>query len=121
MAKFHGRATIRFNGLVIETDDDATLKVGGIKNNPRQVGNSFNYNQTKIPSQMTCKVGVSKNVSLAALQAMAEAEIQFESDCGKVFIIRDGCQTGELEFTGGADGGTTELTINGSPAEEMTI
>lgn len=119
MTKIHGRATIRVNGQVYETDDDATLRPGGIKNNDRMTGQKFYYNQTAISAQVTCKVPVTKDTSLRALQEIADAEITFESDTGKTWIIRNAAQTGEIELSGGADGGKVELTFNGEAGEEM--
>lgn len=119
MSKIHGRATIRFNGQVFETDDDATLQVGGLKNNDRTTGNKFYYNQSFIPSTVTCKIPVTKDVSIKQFQEMNEAELQFASDTGRVYIIRNAAQTGDVQLQGGSDNGKIELTFNGEPAEEM--
>lgn len=117
--KIHGQATIRIDGTVIESDDDATLKPGGIKNNPRMIGQKFHHNQTTIPAMVTCKVGVSADVSLRKLQELTGVEITFESDTGKTWIVRNAVQTAELELTGGEQGGTVQLEFYGEPAEEM--
>ncbi len=121
MSKIHGQATIRLNGQVYETEDDASLMPGGVKNTDRMIGKKFNYNQTTIPSEVICKVPVNKDVSLKQLQEMTGVEINFESDVGRSYIIRDAVQVGEIKLTGGSDGGTAELTFKGEPAEEMVI
>jgi Phage tail tube protein len=119
MSKIHGRATIRINGQVYETDDDATLQPGGLKNNERMTGDKFFYNQTNIPSKLTCKLPVTREVSLRELQEINEAEITFASDNGRTWIIRNAAQTGDVQVQGGADNGKVELTFHGEPAEEM--
>lgn len=119
MSKIHGQATIRINGQVYESDDNAALTPGGLKNNPAMTGQKFYFNQTRIPSVVTCRVPVTKDVSVRALQEINEAEIIFQSDTGRTWIIRNACQTGELNLAGGADGGKVDLTFNGEPAEEM--
>ncbi len=119
MSKIHGRATIRFNGQVYETDDDATLQPGGLKNNERMTGEKFFYNQTKIPSMVVCKIPVTKEVSLRQFQEMTDVEVTFTSDNGRTWIIRSAAQTGELQLQGGADNGKVEMTFHGEPAEEM--
>lgn len=119
MSKIHGRATIYINGQALDTDPGATLRVGGYKNNDRSTDQRFHYNQSFTPSQVVCKVPVSRDASLRYLQELADVEIQFLSDTGKRFIITDAAQTGDVELAGGADGGKVELTFNGQPAEEM--
>lgn len=119
MSKIHGQATIRINGTVIESEDGASLTVGGLQNNGRMIGRKFVHNQTTIPSGVKCKVAVGADTSLRDLQEISGAEILFESDTGRTWIIRDAAQTAALELTGGADGGTVELDFKGNPAEEM--
>lgn len=119
MSKIHGIATIRINGKVYESEPDASIQPGGYKNNPRQIGRKYHYNQQVIPSQVVCKVPVTKEVSLRELQEIVEAEVTFESDAGRTWIIRNATQNAELSLAGGDSGGTVEMTFNGSPAEEM--
>lgn len=119
MSKIHGQASIRINGQYYESDNDASLKPGGIKNNNRMIGRKSFYNQTTIPSEVKCKIGVTKDISLTALQSISEAEVTFTSDTGRTWIIRNAAQTGELEMSGGDSGGSVELTLQGEPAEEM--
>ena len=119
MSKIHGQASIRFNGQIYETEDDATLVVGGKKNNGRMIGQKFNYNQTVIPSQVTCRIPVGPQLSLKELQSFTDVEIIFESDMGKTWIIRDAVQQGEIALQGGEGNGTVELEFTGPPAEEV--
>ncbi len=119
MSKIHGQATIRIDGQVFETEDDAELMVGGQKNTGRMIGKKFNHSQTTIPSQVTCKVPVDASVSLRKLQELADVEIIFESDIGTSYIIRGAVQENDLSLTGGDSGGIVELLFKGEPAEEM--
>ena len=118
MKSIHGQATIRSNGTVMETEDDATLKPGGTKRNQRMIGKKGFYSETTIPSEVVCRVPFTADDSLIAFQEMI-AEITFESDVGKTYIIHEAVQTGEIELSGGENGGTVELTFMGEPAEEM--
>lgn len=119
MSKIHGQATIRINGQVYESEDNAALTPGGVKNNERMTGRKFYFNQSYIPAIVTCKVPVPRGTSLRQLQEINGAEIIFESDTGSTWIIRNACQTGELNLAGGADGGKVDITFHGEPAEEM--
>jgi hypothetical protein len=119
MSQIHGQATIRMNGTVLESEDTASLIVGGLKNNGRMVGRKFVHNQTMVAARVKCKVAVGAGTSLRDLQEISGAEIIFESDTGRTWIIRDAAQSAELELSGGAEGGTVELEFTGNPAEEM--
>lgn len=119
MSKIHGQATIRFNGQVYETDDDASLMPGGLKNNDRMTGRKFFHNQTFVSSEVICKIPVTKDVSIKQFQEMTGVEITFQSDTGTTYVIDGAVQTGDVKLSGGADGGKVELTFKGPPAEEM--
>lgn len=119
MPHIHGQATIRIDGTVIESEDNASLMVGGLQNNTRMIGRKVAHNQSTIPASVKCKVAVSAGTSLRALQELSGVEITFESDMGRTWIIRDAAQTAALELSGGAEGGTVELEFKGNPAEEM--
>jgi len=119
MSKIHGQATIRINGQVYESEDGASLTPGGLKNNPRMTGQKFYYNQTYIPAVVTMTTPVLGTTSLRDLQEIAQAEITFASDNGRIWIIRNAAQTGDVNMSGGADGGKVQLTFEGEPAEEM--
>lgn len=120
MSKIHGQATIRIDGQVFESEDDASLKVGGKKNTGRMIGQKFNHSQTVIPSEITCKVPVTSELDVKTLQEATGVEVTFESDVGRTYIIRDAVQENELTFTGGDGNGTVELMFKGAPAEVMS-
>lgn len=119
MSKVHGRATITFNGQVYETEDGATLTLGGIKNNDRTTGEKFFFNQSYFASTLVCRIPKTKGLSLRTFQGMNEATIVIQSDTGDTWIMRDAAQTGEISIAGGADGGKFDVTFNGSAVEEM--
>ncbi len=116
----HGQATIRVNGKVYDTHDDASFMPGGQKNTATMIGKKSHRTQTTIGSKLTCKIGYTSQHELRELQEMNEAEVQFVSDNGRAYAIYDACQTGEIEVTGGESDGTIELTFEGDPAEEIS-
>ncbi len=117
--KMHGRAEIRLGGQYIESEDGATLTPGGLKNTGEMIGDGFYFSQTKIPSILTCRVPVTKDTSVRALQELSGIEIIFQSDTGRTWIINGACQTNDLNFGGGEGNGKVELSFSGEPAEEM--
>lgn len=119
MSKMHGRATIRIDGQVFESDDDATLIPGGLQNSGGMVGSKFFYSQTNTASEVKMKIPVTKESDLRAFQELAEVEIMFESDTGLTYLQRNAVQTGRIELQGGEGNGKVELTFNGEPAEKV--
>lgn len=119
MSKIHGMATIKIDGQHIETKDDATLTVGGPKNTSRTIGRNTHYVQTHIGSKLECTIAFDASKSLTELQGMAGVQIQFHSDTGLTYIIRNAAQTGEISISGGDSGGEVALVFEGEAAEEM--
>lgn len=117
--KIHGSATLRLNGQHIETNDDATLTVGGTKNTPRTIGKKFYHSESYMASKVECKVPVTAETSLRELQEMSGVELHFLSDTGRTYIIREAVQTAEVSVQGGESGGEASLVFEGEAAEEV--
>ncbi len=116
----HGRATIRVNGEKLIAEHNAGLEPGGVINDGRMTGDTFGYTQSIDSAVVTCKVRVTKDVSIIRLQSLADVEITFESDTGTSYIIRNAAQTNKLKLEGGEGNGTVELILKGEPAAEVT-
>lgn len=114
-----GRASIRIDSKIVDSEPGAELVVGGIKNNSRQTTSKHYYNQTMIPSRITCRVPFTADVSLRDLQSLAEVDVTFTSDTGQIYMIRDAVQTSEIAVTDGDAGGFASLVFEGDPAEEI--
>lgn len=114
-----GRATIRVNGALYDTEPGAEIVPGGGKNTMRPTSHRMFHSQSIIPSRLTCRVPVTAGVSLQELQAMEDAEITFKADTGQTWIMRHACQTADLAATDGPSGGFASLTFEGDPAEEV--
>jgi hypothetical protein len=119
MSKMHGRATIRIDGQVFESDDDATLAPGGLQNTGQMIGQKHFYSQTTTASEVKMKIPVTVESDLRNLQELAEIEVMFESDTGLTYLQRNAVQTGRLELQGGEGNGKVELTFSGEPAERV--
>lgn len=117
--KILGRAEIRVNDRLFDSEPGALLAVGGMKNNPRMTSHGVRYNQTLIPARVTCSVAVGPGESLKDLQSITDAEIHFKADTGQTWIIRGAFQISEVTLSDGDQGGFAALEFNGQPAEEM--
>ncbi|MCC6581967.1 MAG: phage tail tube protein, partial [Phycisphaeraceae bacterium] len=69
-----GRATIRIDSQVFDTEPGATIRPGGIKNTSRQMTDKHYFSQSEISARLTCKVPVSPETSLRQLQEITGAE-----------------------------------------------
>lgn len=117
--KILGRAEIRVDDRLFDSEPGALLAPGGLKNNPRMTSNGVRYNQTLIPARVTCMVPLGVGESLTALQNITGAEIHFKSDTGQTWIIRNAFQINEVTLSDGDQGGFVSLEFNGQAAEEM--
>lgn len=114
-----GRAEIRVDDRLFDSEPGALLAPGGMKNNPRMTSNGVRYNQTLIPARVTCSVPVGPGENLKDLQSIVGAEIHFKSDTGQTYIIRQAFQINEVTISDGDQGGFVALEFNGQPADVM--
>lgn len=114
-----GRAKIYMDSLQLDTEEGATLQMGGIKNNERKTSYTVGYCQTMTPAKVTCNVQLRPGMSLRDFQEAAEIEITFTSDTGQQYIIRNAFQSGDVGTKDGTDGGSVPLEFTGSAAEEV--
>lgn len=117
--KILGRAKIRVNDQFFDSEQGATLVPGGFRNNARPTSHSFKYNQSFIPSRVTCSIPFQAGQSLKELQSLADVEIHFEADTGQTYVIRNAAQTGEVSVADGEQGGMIALEFQGNPADEL--
>lgn len=113
MDKIHGLATIKRNGTNIIADVDAKLKIGGTSNDVKMVGQKSFRSEKVMPSELEVKIPHTADVDLVKEQAMADVEIQFQSDTGATYVIASAAQTGEIDS---GDDGLVTLTYMGDPA-----
>lgn len=116
MELIHGRATIKLDGNTVVSEEDATLKIGGLKNNVRNINGKNFRSQSYSSAEVSFKTPITKSVSLRTLQEMAGKEVQFVSDTGVTWIVPDAAQTNELG-TGG-DGMADILMVGDSAVDQ---
>jgi len=115
--QFLGRATIRWNGNVIETNSGATLDIGGVTRDPIVTGMRVGFGEQTAPASLTCETSLMQGMSLDELRNITDATVMFECDTGQTYIIRNAFVTAPQTIK---DGGGGNVTVNfaGPPAEE---
>lgn len=119
-SKIFGRVQVVINGQFYESLSGATLMVGGLRNVAREFTNGIRYNQRLTAARITCSVPVGKETSIVALTQLVDAEVHFNADSGKSYIVRKAFQTGEGTVSDGDSGGVLPLEFSGEPAEEVS-
>ena len=103
-----GRAKIRVDGTLLETMPGATLDIGGIRRKT-VVGaiKVIGYQEEPAPAVLDCRIAHQKKVSVTALGALNDTTITFETDTGKLYMLRHAFSTD----TPKVDSGSGEVTL----------
>lgn len=114
-----GRAYIKVDGRLLETNKGAKIDLGGVERQP-VVGNNtvHGYSEQPKPSTLECEISVGPNTSVADMAKITDATITFEADTGQTWVIRNAWLT-EPPVVNDAEGGKVALKFAGPPAEEM--
>lgn len=118
MTQFLGRATIRVNGQVIETNKGAALDLGGTKRNPIVTGRLVGYAEETVAATIECETSLAKGQTLQQLRDLVEATVVFECDTGQTYVVRNAFLTDTPTMKDG-DGGNVALKFAGPAAEEV--
>ena len=110
--KHHGRATISYNGKRLRSKQGASLNLGGTGRTPDPLDDgSVGYTEATVAPELTCTIPLTKDLAVEELQNLVDANIVFESDTGKSWVIREAFSTDTI--TVGAD---VALKFSGQPA-----
>jgi len=88
MARVLGRATIKVNGVTLQSKPGATLNPGGIQRDP-VIGSRTIHGATEqlTAPQLTVRITQSRDATLKQIQAIEEATILFEGDDGVSYVL----------------------------------
>lgn len=113
--KHHGRATITYNGKRLRSKPGATLNLGGTSRTPDPLDDgSVGYAESTAAPSLSCTVPLTADLSVQELRDLTGANVVFESDTGKSWVIRDAFTVDTVSV--GAD---VTLNFSGQPAEEL--
>jgi hypothetical protein len=84
-----GKATIRVDGRTYQTLDGATLSLGGQTRTTVKGDVVHGYKEEVMEPTLECKVSHTSDISLIAMSAVTAATVEFETDTGVIFILRD--------------------------------
>jgi len=110
--KHHGRATISYNGKRLRSKAGASLNLGGVGRTPDPLDDgSVGYVEATVAPELTCTIPLTQDLAVEELQNLVDANIVFESDTGKSWVLREAFTVDTV--TVGAD---VSLKFSGQPA-----
>ncbi|WP_350447771.1 phage tail tube protein [Pseudomonas solani] len=110
--RHHGRATISYDGKRLSPKPGATLNLGGVSRTAEPLDDgSVGFSETTAAPELNCSVPLTAALDIESLRNMTGANVVFESDTGKGWVIRDAFTVDAV--TVGAD---VNLKISGQPA-----
>lgn len=93
MGMITGKATIRWDGNVLATENGATLNPGGVNRTGERHGGKSYYKEDEVNPSLECNVIHDKDTDIIALSGITGATIEFETDTGLTYILRQAFTT----------------------------
>ena len=88
MPTVFGRATIKVNGKLLDSNKGASLDMGGAKRTSKMTARGrAGSTEEQVPSVIECSIPMTADVSLKELQALRNVTISFETDVGKAYSV----------------------------------
>lgn len=113
-----GRATITVDGKKLNTENGATLNLGGSNRSPKMGGGVVHgYMEEDVPPSMECNVIKRKDVSARELSDIVDATVLFDGDDGSQYILRDAFTTEPVTINSGD--GTVPLKMSAISVDEV--
>mgnify|MGYP001562650168 CR=1 FL=1 len=113
----HGKAIVKIDGKVFHSEKGSSLYMGGEKRTPKtsESGKIF-YTGEIEPAKIEASFIMHGGMSLKDFD-FTDALVEFGSDTGKTYIVRNGFSEGPADLQGE---GTVKVTIYGESAEEIS-
>jgi len=119
MPQITGKATIRVDGQVLRTLDDATINPGGQNRTAKKGGGKIHgYSEEDVEPSMECKIAHTKDLSLKWLSGLTNATIDFETDTGMQFLLRQAWTSEPAVLN--AKEGEVDLKMGAMECDEIT-
>lgn len=110
-----GRVFVSLNGARLASKEGAKLGFGGVDREAvHGDGGVLGYSEKTAVPFIECTIAHKGDTSLKDLSAITDASITFESDTGKVYILRNAWSAKSIEL----DKGEVALRFEGMSCEE---
>ncbi len=118
MSQITGRAFIKHNGKLLRSKAGAKLNLGGVQRNTVKGDTGVHgFSEETAEPSIECTISHGADTSLSELADITDASITFETDTGKVYILRNAWVESPPELTAGE--GEVPLRFVGISCEEQ--
>jgi hypothetical protein len=115
MAQVTGIVYLKIDGALQRSKEGAKLSLGGKERTP-QVGHSvYGYSEKVVPATLEFTLAHVGGDDLIGLSNKIESTLEFETDTGDIYMVRNAFCTKPAEITGGE--GDVSFEFAGDPAE----
>lgn len=117
MAQVTGRVYIKVNGKLLRSKDGAKLSnIGAVERTPVIGHEVYGYVEKTVAPSIECTLADTADLKLKEIHAIVNATCTFETDTGKIYILREAWTESALSLTGGE--GEVECKFTGVACEE---
>lgn len=119
MTQVLGIVDIVWRGRTLSVEKGASIRPGGIKNNPVTYGRTVGRAQEYQGSEVKGTINLERGQRWGNTWDPGEGELQVVCDTGQTFVIYDAFLSGDIPTITGGEGGKMEMTWSGGSAEEI--
>lgn len=116
MAQITGIVFIKVNGQLLRSKEGAKLNFGGKERTAVTGFEVYGYAEKVVPATVECTLAHDSDTNVEELRDIVGATLEFETDTGKTYLVKNAFVTKPPELTGGE--GELSLEFSGEPAIE---
>ncbi len=113
--KITGKAKIRVDGQTYKTLDGATITPGGVSREAVVGDEVHGFKESIKEPTLQCKLAHTATTNLIALGKIDNATVEFETDTGVIFIMREAWTSEPPSMSGGE----VDLSMAAMTADEL--
>ncbi|MFN3362722.1 MAG: phage tail tube protein [Allorhizobium sp.] len=119
MTQVLGIVDIIWRGRNLQVAKGASIRPGGLKNNPVTYGRKVGRAQEFQGSEVKATIHFERGQRWGNTWDSGEGELQVVCDTGQTFVMYDAFLSGDIPNITGGEGGSIELTWSAGSAEEV--
>lgn len=115
MSQITGIVRLKIDGELQRSKDGAKLGLGGKERTPITGHSLYGYSEKVVPATVEFVLAHTAGLDLRGISDKVESTLEFETDTGDTYLVRNAFCTNPAELEGGE--GNTPLKFAGDPAE----
>ncbi len=111
-----GKVSIRVDGEVLATENQATITPDGVNRNPERHGGKTYYTEEETAPLLECNVLITKDTDVKALSNIKNATVFLEADTGQQYVMRNAFTTEVVAHDGS---GKTAMKMSSDTVDKV--